>query len=235
MARPSAIGLVMRLAGAVAMLALGIGGSLWLTNPANLPIRQVALHGTLQYLHPVQLQEIIAEALTGNMLTQDLDGLEQRLEQSAWVRQARIRRHWPGTLRIEVVEQIPVARWEAGGLLNERGERFAMRGQQPEPSLLRIAGMPGREAVLLGYAEQIRTLLAPYGLRLVRLEETRFRSLHLTTLSGMRLTLGRVRPFERLARWLRYYEAYARTAPAPNTTIDLRYPNGFAVGSVTES
>ncbi len=235
MDRSSGTGLMMRLTGTALALALGIGGSLWLTNPTNLPIRQVALHGTLRYLDPIQLQEIVAEALSGNMLTQDLGGLEQQLEQSAWVRQARIRRHWPGTLRIEVVEQVPVARWEAGGLLNERGERFTLRGQQLEPSLLRLAGMPGREAALVGYAERVRMLLAPYGLRLVRLEETKFRSLHLTTLSGMRLTLGRVRPFERLVRWLRYYEAYARTAPAPNTRIDLRYPNGFAARSVTES
>ncbi len=235
MDRSSGTGLMMRLVGVSVALALGIAGSLWLTNPTNLPIRQVALHGTLHYLDPLELQEIVAAALSGNMLTQDLDGLEQQLEQSAWVRQARIRRHWPGTLRIEVVEQVPVARWQAGGLLNERGERFTLRGQQPEPSLLRLAGMPGREAALIGYAERLQALLAPYGLRLVRLEETKFRSLHLTTLSGMRLTLGRVRPIERLARWLRYYEAYARTAPAPNTMIDLRYPNGFAARSATES
>ena len=72
-------------------------------------------------------------------------------------------------------------------------------------------------------------------MRLVRLEETKFRSLHLTMLSGMRLTLGRVRPFKRLARWLRYYEAYARVQPASDTIIDLRYPNGFAARSATES
>ena len=226
-------GRMMRFAGVAAALVLGVGGSLWLTNPSNLPVRQVTLHGTLQRLDPVQLQEIIAGALTGNMLTQDLAGLERRLEENAWVRQARIQRRWPAT-RIEVTEQVPAARWEAGGLLNERGERFTLHGE-PEPSLLRISGMPGREAVLVGYAERIRTLLAPYGMRPARLEETEVRSLHLTMFSGMRLTLGRVRPLERLARWLRYYEAYARTRPAPDTIIDLRYPNGFAARSATES
>ena len=234
MASPYGTGRMMRFAGAAAALALGVGGSLWLTDPANLPIRQVALHGALQHLDPVRLQEIVADALTGNMLTQDLAGLEQRLEQSPWVRRARIQRRWPAALRIEVTEQVPVARWEAGGLLNERGERFIRHGP-PELSLLRIAGMPGREAALIGYAERIQALLAPHGMRLVRLEETEFRSLHLTTLSGMRLTLGRVRPFERLVRWLRYYKAYARVRPAPDTIIDLRYPNGFAARPATES
>lgn len=234
MVKPSGTSRMTRLTGVAVTLVLGVGGSLWLTNPANLPIRQVALHGTLQNLDLIQLQETIAKALTGNMLTQDLAGLEQQLEQSAWVRQARIQRHWPATLRIEVDEQIPVARWEAGGLLDERGEIFTLRGQ-PEPSLLRIAGMPGREAALVDYAARIQMLLAPHGMRAARLEETKFRSLHLTMLSGMRLTLGRVRPIERLERWLRYYEAYARTRPAPDTIIDLRYPNGFTARSATES
>ena len=225
---------MMRFTGTAAALILGIGGSLWLTSPSNFPIRQVTLHGTLQHLDPAWLQETLSGALNGNMLTQDLTGLERRLEESIWVRQARIRRRWPATLRIEVTEQVPVAYWEAGGLLDERGKRFALHNE-PAPSLPRIAGMPGREAALAGYAEQIQTLLAPRGMRLVRLEETKFRSLHLTTSSGMRLTLGRVRPIERLARWLRYYEAYARIRPASDTIIDLRYPNGFTARSATES
>ena len=227
-------GWMTRFAVVAVALVLGVGGSLWLTNPSNLPIRQVALRGTLQHLDIVRLQEVIAGELTGNMLTQDLTGLERRLEENAWVRQARIQRHWPAALWIEVTEQVPVAYWEAGGFLDERGERFALH-KEPEPFLLRISGMPGREAALVGYAAQIRMLLAPHGMRLVRLEETKFRSLHLTMFSGMRLTLGRVRPIERLARWLRYYEAYARTRPASDTIIDLRYPNGFTARSATES
>ena len=90
--------------------------------------------------------------------------------------------------------------------------------------------MPGREAALIRYIDRIQPLLEAHEMRLVRLEETKIRSLHVTLRSGLRLTLGRVRPIERLARWLRYHEAYARvaSAPAPKTIIDLRYPNGFA-------
>ena len=236
MARSGGMGMIVRLAGAAAALALGISASLWVMEPANLPIRQVSLHGEFRHLDPIELQEVVAEELTGNMLTQDLEELEQRLQQNAWVRQARIHRDWPATLRIEIREQVPVARWAAGGLLTGQGERFGQRSKL-ELSLLEIAGMPGREAALLRYVDQIRSLLAPHGMHLIRLEETKFRSLHVTLHSGLRLTLGRTRPLERLARWLRYYEAYARVAPAPaaKTIIDLRYPNGFSARSLTES
>lgn len=236
MARRDSTGTIMRFGGAAVALALGIGISVWLTNPAHLPIRQVSLHGELRYLDPTELQEVVAEELTGNMLTQDLGGLEQRFQQNVWVRQARIHRDWPATLRIEISEQVPVARWAAGGLLTGQGERFGQRGE-PELSLPEVTGMPGREAALVRYVGRIQPLLEAYEMRLARLEETKFRSLHVTLRSGLRLTLGRVRPIERLARWLRYYEAYARVAPAPapKTIIDLRYPNGFSARSLTES
>lgn len=234
MARPGGLGMIARLAGAAAALVLGMGASVWLTDPAHLPIRQVSLYGELRHLDPVELQGIVAEGLTGNMLTQDLGGLEQRLQQNTWVRQARIHRDWPATLRIEISEHVPVARWAAGGLVTGQGERFGRRGKA-ESSLPEIAGMPGREAALLRYVDQVRLLLAPHRLRLARLEETEFRSLHVTLRSGLRLTLGRVRPIERLARWLRYYEAYARVAPASKTLIDLRYPNGFSARSLAKS
>ncbi|MDE0302276.1 MAG: FtsQ-type POTRA domain-containing protein [Gammaproteobacteria bacterium] len=236
MARPGGMGMIVRLTGAAAALVLGVGVSVWLTDPAHLPIRQVSLHGELRYLDPIELQEIVAEELAGNMLTQDLGELEQRLQQNVWVRQARIHRDWPATLRIEISEQVPVARWAAGGLLTERGERFGRRGE-PELSLPEVAGMPGREAALVRHVDRIQPLLEAYEMRLARLEETKFRSLHVTLRSGLRLTLGRVRPIERLARWLRYYEAYARVAPAsaPKTILDLRYPNGFSARSLTQS
>lgn len=234
MARPG--GTAMRLAGTAAALALGMSASLWLTNPANLPIRQVSLHGELRYLDPIELQEVVAEELVGNMLTQDLGELEQRLQQNIWVRQARIYRDWPAALRIELSEHVPVARWAAGGLLTERGEWFDQRDEL-ELFLPEIAGRQGREAALLQYIARIRPLLALHRMRLARLEETQFHSLHVTLRSGLHLKLGRVRPIERLARWLRYYEAYARIAPAPasKTIIDLRYPNGFSARSLTRS
>ncbi len=227
-------GRMTRWVGVGVALGLGAAGGLWLIDPANLPIRQIALHGALRHLEPVALRGILVDALDGNMLTQDLPALERRLEREAWVREARIQRRWPAALRIELVEQVPVARWAAGGLLNDQGERFLRDGGADLP-LLELAGEPGREAALLAAARRIRTMLEPSGLRLARLEESRSRSLRLATSSGLRVALGRVRPLGRLARWLRYYESYARVRRARDEIIDLRYPNGFAVRTIAES
>ena len=234
MDRRTATGMMVHAGRALVALALGIGASVWLTNPSNLPVNHVSVHATYEHLDPVWLETAIGEALQGNMFTQDLVGLEQHLQQNVWVRWARIQRDWPDGLRIEVTEQVPVVRWEAGGFLNEQGERFTPQ-DMPELALVRLSGMPGREKALAGYLDRLRKMLASRGLHLAVLEETRFRSLHLTMRSGLRLALGRVRPFERLARWLRYYDAYAQVAPTGSAVIDLRYPNGFAVRPSTES
>ena len=207
----------------------------WLQDPSLLPVRHVALVGALRHQAPAALHSTIVEELSGNMLNLDLARLERRLEQHPWVRQARIRRDWPASLRVHVVEQEPVARWVAGGLLNAQGEHFRPADDDFPADLVQVAGEPGREPVLVEYLRRLSGLLAARGLRLTRLEETPLRALRLTLDSGVQLMLGRTRPFERLARWLRYHEAYARRAPAHAITIDLRYPNGFAVRSSTKS
>ena len=225
---------LMLVAGALLAVSSVVRGA-WLQDPSVLPVRHVVLIGALRHQDPDELQRTISESLSGNMLNLDLASIERRLEQYPWIRQARIQRDWPSSLRVQMTEQKPLARWEAGGLLSVHGDHFFPNNATEPEGLLQVSGQTGREAVLAGYLVRLSDLLATQDLRLVRLEETPLHSLHLTLDSGLELILGRIRPFERLARWLRYHEAYARRALAHATIIDLRYPNGFAVRSSTKS
>ena len=213
---------------AAALAAAGLAHAYaWAAAPGRLPARAVHVHGTLERLDAAALEAAVAATLSGSMLTQDLAALRRRLEAEPWVRTARVRRSWPDALAVAIVEQEPVARWAAGGLLNERGERFHPPGAE-HPELPRLAGAPGREAALVRTLARVRALLGPAGPAVRRLAESPRRSLSLELASGARLALGRERPLARLARWLRYRESLARRAPAA-AAVDLRYPNGFAV------
>jgi cell division protein FtsQ len=44
----------------------------------------------------------------------DINGIETRLETLPWVETAAVRRDWPGTLRIDIVERVPAALIPAG-------------------------------------------------------------------------------------------------------------------------
>ena len=218
-------GLLWGLAAALAAAGL-MHAYAWAAAPGRLPVRAVHVHGTLERLDAAALEAAVAAELSASMLTQDLAALRRRLEAEPWVRTARVRRSWPDALAVELVEQTPVARWEAGGLLNERGERFRPAGAEPL-ELVRLAGAPGREAALVRTLARVRALLGPGGPELRRLAESPRRSLTLELASGARLALGREQPLARLARWLRYRGSLAQRIPAA-AAVDLRYPNGFA-------
>ena len=219
---------------AMLCFALGVALMVWLQMPQNLPIRQISLHGEFQYAKKAELEEIIVKTVDGNLVTQDLTLLEQRLAEYPWLRHARVRRDWPDTLQVHVYEQVPVAHWEAGGLLNSDGELFAPR-QTGEWDLLHLSGEPGRGPALIKLAAKVRRMLAPHGLELRKLIESRHRVVTLHVSPKLELVLGRTRPLQHLARWLRYRTAYEQHSARPAAVIDLRYPNGFAVRLATQS
>ncbi len=209
-------------------VAVGVGATVWLRMPENLPIRHVSLHGDLRHSKAEALEHIIAQTIDGNLVTQDLGLLEQRLTEYPWISRCRVRRDWPNTLRVHLEEHVPAAHWESGGILNADGVLFVPK-EPKELDLLRISGEPGRGVALMKFASQARKMLAPHQLELTRLTESRRRLVTLTVKPDLELVLGRARPLQRLARWLRYLEAYGRHATHPARVIDLRYPNGFAV------
>lgn len=71
--------------------------------------------------------------------------IADRVERLPWVRQARVRRDWPGTVRIMVVERAPVAaaRTFAGGwgLLDVTGRVLAWAADRPA-ALPEVVGIP---------------------------------------------------------------------------------------------
>ena len=199
----------------------------WLSHPGSLPVRHVQIHGELRYLDRAALQQVVTEHLTGNLLTQPLGQLEDQLEQLPWVQKAHLRRSWPNAISMELIEQVPVARWSDGGYLNAHGELF-VPARGPD-HLVHIQAEPGREVALVQQLVRIQTLLQAENLTLTRLEETLRRSIYLTIDQDLQVVLGRTRPLLRLARLLRYHKTLLTHVPRERMIIDLRYPNGLAV------
>ncbi len=63
-----------------------------------------------------------------------------------WVDRAGVARSWPRALRVQVVEQKPVARWGEGGLLNTRGEVFVQDAQHIPAELPELVGPAGHRS-----------------------------------------------------------------------------------------
>jgi hypothetical protein len=57
----------------------------------------------------------------------DLRDLRRELEALPWVYRAELRRRFPDTLEIRVVEQVPIARWGDGAFLNHEARVVRLR------------------------------------------------------------------------------------------------------------
>ena len=146
-----------------------------------------------------------------------------------WVYSASVRRRWPDTLDIRVVEQLPIARWGDRGFLNHEGRVFAGSGRGEWSELPVIHGPAGTEQRLMQHYQRLRDLLAPAGLSVARLEQDGLGQLHAELQSGLRLNLGNEQFLLRVRRFLDLYRNDLVQRAAQVARVDLRYAKGAAV------
>jgi cell division protein FtsQ len=171
----------------------------------------------------------------GTFFTVDLERVRASLEKLPWVREARVERRWPDTLVVSLNEHVPLARWNDDALVNAEGEVFVAAVADKLP---RLSGPDDTSAEVVAAYRRHQAVLAPLGMHIEELRLSPRRAWRLRLDNGMQLALGRDQTDARLARFAALYphQFGPRTAPdgteiaavAP-ATVDLRYPDGFAV------
>jgi cell division protein FtsQ len=145
------------------------------------------------------------------------------------VYQAKVQRVWPDSLRLQIEEQQPIARWGGQGFINRFGESFVPEEPVAAAGLPGLAGPAGQEIRVLEQYQQASALLAPVGMKISRLELDDRRAWHLQLDSGVQLEIGRVKVWQRLQRLVYAYAAVFDGRMDGVQHIDLRYSNGFSV------
>ncbi len=220
--------------GVVLMLSLGgltgVGWlGKWMLNPATFPVDNVAIHGVPQYLDQEALQETISHHTQNGFLLLRVDRLRDALEAKPWIYRASVRRIWPATVKVNLVEQQPLARWATGGLVNRDGELFGAATQEQYQGLPLFQGPADTQGMMARRYSAFGRHLGPLGhvIRTLGLDGRYAWQAHLA--SGLVLELGRDDVEQRLARFVRTYHATLAAEPRSARRVDLRYANGFAV------
>lgn len=198
-------------------------------DPQVLPVRVVGVDGEIQHLDRQRLETAVAEAVDGSFFSVDLERIREKLEQRPWIESASVRRVWPDTLRVRVVEQTPLAYWGSDGLVSHRGVVF-----RPEklPRLKGMAVLEGEDASAPRIAREylrMRTLLGKAGLRLEHVRVDARQAWRLQTDNEVVLNLGRRELMPRLTRFVQLYPYLTQQAKRLPEAVDLRYTNGFTV------
>lgn len=221
--------LLRRLAGAC--LLVGLLGLLALGGRAllSLPIERVVVTGDLKHVDREALKSMINVSLEGGFLWQDLQSMREPLEALPWVHRVVVRRQWPDSIEVRVVEQRPIARWGDRALLNHAGEVFEPASLEQVPALPRLAGPEGAHSLMMQRYLQVQQSLQRPGLKVVALEMDARGAVVATLADGSELLFGRGALAEKLDRFnILYARRLAGKGELP-ARVDLRYSHGAAV------
>ncbi len=123
-----------------------VAGLWWLTTSPVLDVDAFDVEGAAHTGEAAVLDAI--DIRRGDaLLTADVGGAAEALARLPWVATAEVRRSWPGSVAITVVERVPVAAIAARGggwVVVDRGGRQLAVQQEPAVELVRDAGRPLR-------------------------------------------------------------------------------------------
>jgi cell division protein FtsQ len=206
---------------------LVLAGSLALT--LNRPVRSVTVSGVFQRVPALEVERVVREHLHGGFLTERLSELQRAVERLPWVDRALVQRRWPEGLIVHVTEQVAAARWGSGGLLNTRGELFAVDARHIPEELPRLGGPAGSEQQVALLYFQLYPRLLESGLRIAALNLDERGAWELELANGVAVRFGRRQLAERIERFLKTGAAVIAGRPNDIAALDMRYSNGFAV------
>lgn len=218
------------LALAVALLA---GSIPWVSSTAlaamDRDITGISVEGDLRGIAQADLEQRLKPWLGRSFFASDLEAVKASIEQEPWVDTAAVRRVWPGSLVVEVVEHQPVAFWNQGSLMTRKGAVISPESVASVGVLPQLTGPAERAEEVLETARLLSDQLAGDDLRLAGLSQESRGAWTLKLDNGISVELGRDRIEERLERFLAVYRSHLKVRVSEVAGVDARYSNGIAV------
>jgi len=140
-----------------------------------------------------------------------------------------VRREWPSTLKVEVLEEVPIARWGQKGFLNRLGDQLELPENSNLESLPVLEADFGSSQDMIKQYQLVSELLIPTSLKLTELQRDAVGAWQIQTAPGIRLVLGRDNVVEKIRRLVIVWKSGLDLQIGNIASIDLRYPNGLAV------
>ena len=201
-----------------------------LSSPQTLPVNKIRVHGAFVNVDEEMLHNSIATIVAGGYFNVDVGRVREVVEQLPWVSKASVRRVWPDTLSVSIVEQQPIAISKSSGLINANGDVFKPQSKELPASLPVFDGNTNLNKLMLSRYHEMNKLLVAIDSKITYLKLDARHALELKLDNGLKVVLGRGDTTQRLERFIRIYHKILASRASDIDVIDLRYTNGMAIG-----
>jgi len=204
----------------------------WLTDEKSVPLSALILTGDKTHITADKVRDVlIAQEDRLNFFTIEIAQVQKELEAMPWVYSVSIRKRWPETLKIHVVEQSIVAIWNDRALLNRFGEIVEAAPSSVKQQYVALHGSDEQANDVLNTYSELHHLLKVSQFEIASLHSDSRQSTSLTLKNGMMLRLGKEQKLDRIQLFLTVYPLISKKYDVSNIEyIDLRYDTGFAIG-----
>ena len=199
----------------------------YLEDEQRVPVQRIMLSGQRTQIDDAQIENLVRSRHPGSFFELDVDKVLADVQSLPWVYKASVRKRWPVSLQLHVVEQVPAAHWNDDLLLNQYGESFA--AVAADLALPALFGPGGSEQVALEGYKAMQGLLNTTQLKVTELFLSERFAWHIKLSNGISLNLGRTEFIDRLQRFIDLYPLLNKDEREVDY-VDLRYDTGFAVG-----
>ena len=212
-----------------------------LFRPDLFTIDELKIKGTFHHLKPQQVEKVVSNKARGNFFAINLHEIGREVEKLQWVQAVDIRREWPDTLLIDVIEHKPIMRWGMNEWVTTKGNVVDLGEgefvQQPillhgdEKDALLILKQVVRWSNILNTLDMVikeASLSSTHAWKL-KLYKKQGDNQHTTE-----LLLGRQDVEQRFASFLEIYKSNFQFMDIGLQKVDARYPNGLAVTQIQD-
>lgn len=204
----------------------------WLTDEKSVPLSALILTGDSTHVQIDDIRNVLNKQEGQlNFFTVHIDEIQEELEDIPWVYSVSIRKRWPETLKIHIVEQSIVAVWNDTALLNRFGEIIDASPASAKQEYVELHGSDKQASDVLSTYLELEQLLKVNQFDIVSLTSDRRQATSLKLQNGIVLRLGKEQKLDRVQSFLAVYPLIGKKYDVSKIDyIDLRYDTGFAIG-----
>jgi cell division protein FtsQ len=198
------------------------------------PIRNLQVEAEFNHVGADQIRAATKKYLGTGFFAIKLDDLRAAVATLPWVERVEVRKHWPDTIEMRVLEQQPFARWGDKRLVGRTGQLFEAPGTETIQGLPQLSGPDANLPDVIDFYQKTLNTLSGSGLSLAGVSLSSRGSWTINLVDGSEIALGQHDVDDHLQRFL---EVFPRLAAGRGTNTfahaDLRYANGFAIRWLT--